>query len=63
MSRKKADELRGLAAWMPEKSAPHIYAYSNLLRNGVPEKKARKTIQDELIKAGLATKEDFRGRR
>lgn len=52
-------KLKGLKAWLPPKGAPHIYAYSNLLRNGVPEPKARKAIERELIEARLAKKEDF----
>jgi hypothetical protein len=51
---------KGLEAWLPPEGAPHIHAYSNLLRMGVPEKKARKIIEKALIKCGLAKKEDFK---
>lgn len=50
---KKKDKPGGLEAWLPPKGAPHIYAYSNLLRWGVDEKTARKTIEDQLKKAGI----------
>lgn len=47
---------------MPTKGTPHIHAYGNLVRNGVPEEVARKMIEESLIKCGLATKEDFNGK-
>lgn len=43
----------GLEAWLPPKDTPHIYAYSNLLRCGVPKKKAKKIILKQLKKAGI----------
>jgi hypothetical protein len=57
---KKTKALKGLEAWMPVKGAPHIHAYGNLIRNGVQPEKARKTIEKQLIKCGLAKKEDFK---
>lgn len=58
---KEKTKLNGLEAWMPPKGTPHIHAYGNLIRNGVPEKIARKMIGEALVKCGLATKEDFNG--
>jgi hypothetical protein len=46
------EEPKGLAAWMPG-NVPHIYAYSNLLRNSVAPDVARKMIEEALEKAGI----------
>lgn len=55
----KKSKPRGLAAWLPKESAPHIYAFSNLIRNGYSEKEAYETVKKQLISSGVATKEDF----
>lgn len=50
---------KGLEDWLPIEGEPSIFAYSNLIRNGVPEQKAYEAIKRELIKCGKFKEEDF----
>ncbi len=48
VSEKLKTEKRGLQNYLPAEGTPHIYEYSNLLRQGYSEEDARKIVQDKL---------------
>lgn len=51
--------LYGLAAWLPIKDSPHLYAFGNLIRNGYTEAQAYKIVKKALIASGEAVQKDF----
>lgn len=56
----KKQKPTGLDSWLPTKGSPHLYTYSNLLRNGYTKKQAYRAIKKQLIQSGVAIEEDFK---